>query len=154
MALRLRLIRFDADVQLNICDLKPQAAIGAQGRGLLDLCETEQATVELARFRFCARRNADLHVIESFEVWSHRAENEKELPLVRQVAQQASVDCAPDAPASATCRSSRGNSFAELARLRTDPQHTRPALPLLRSRPGGVRAASVVRSPKSDKLSN
>src|SRR5712691_6701894 len=41
----------------------------------------------------------------------------------------------------------------ELARLRTYPQHTLPLLPLLRSRPGGVRKASVVRSPKSDNLS-
>src|SRR5205085_8472928 len=80
--------------------------------------------------------------------------NEKELPLVRLVVEAASVDCAPTAPASATSASNSGNSFAELARLRTDPQHTRPALPLLRSRPGGVHAASVVRSPKSDKLSN
>ena len=39
----------------------------------------------------------------------------------------------------------------ELARLRTYPQHTLPLLPLLRSRPGGVHKASVVRSPKSDK---
>ena len=38
-----------------------------------------------------------------------------------------------------------------LARLRTYPQHTLPLLPLLRSRPGGVHKASVVRSPKSDK---
>ena len=36
-------------------------------------------------------------------------------------------------------------------RLRTYPQHTLPLLPLLRSRPGGVHKASVVRSPKSDK---
>src|SRR5712691_13218026 len=41
----------------------------------------------------------------------------------------------------------------ELARLRTYPQHTLPLLPLLRSRPGGVHKASVVRSPKSDNLS-
>src|ERR1051325_1424367 len=41
----------------------------------------------------------------------------------------------------------------DVARLRTDPQHTPPLLPLLRSRPGGVHKASVVRSPKSDKLS-
>ena len=39
----------------------------------------------------------------------------------------------------------------KLARLRTYPQHTLPLLPLLRSRPGGVHKASVVRSPKSDK---
>src|ERR1700730_11215044 len=43
-----------------------------------------------------------------------------------------------------TCRS------FDLARLRTYPQHTQPLLPLLRSRPGGVHKASVVRSPKSD----
>jgi len=42
----------------------------------------------------------------------------------------------------------------DLARLRTYPQHTLPSLPLLRSRPGGVRKASVVRSPKSDNFSN
>ncbi len=36
-------------------------------------------------------------------------------------------------------------------RLRTYPQHTLSLLPLLRSRPGGVHKASVVRSPKSDK---
>src|SRR5438270_1136974 len=41
----------------------------------------------------------------------------------------------------------------DVARLRTDPQHTPPPLPLLRSRPGGVRGAGVVRSPKSDKFS-
>src|ERR1044072_9419895 len=41
----------------------------------------------------------------------------------------------------------------DVARLRTYPQHTLPLLPLLRSRPGGVHKASVVRSPKSDKLS-
>jgi len=35
-------------------------------------------------------------------------------------------------------------------RLRTFPQHTRLWLPLLRSRPGGVHRACVVRSPKSD----
>src|SRR6476659_1124270 len=40
----------------------------------------------------------------------------------------------------------------ELARPRTFPQHTLPLLPLLRSRPGGVHKASVVRSPGSDKL--
>ena len=39
-----------------------------------------------------------------------------------------------------------------LARLRTYPQHTPPLLPLLRSRPGGVHKANVVRSPKSDNL--
>src|SRR5690242_3777321 len=39
---------------------------------------------------------------------------------------------------------------AELARPRTFPQHTLPLLPLLRSRPGGVHKASVVRSPGSD----
>src|SRR3982750_4930330 len=38
-----------------------------------------------------------------------------------------------------------------LARPRTFPQHTLPLLPLLRSRPGGVHKASVVRSPGSDK---
>jgi hypothetical protein len=38
-----------------------------------------------------------------------------------------------------------------LARPRTLPQHTLPLLPLLRSRPGGVHKASVVRSPGSDK---
>ena len=38
-----------------------------------------------------------------------------------------------------------------LARPRTFPQHTPPLLPLLRSRPGGVHKASVVRSPGSDK---
>src|SRR5438132_13185601 len=43
---------------------------------------------------------------------------------------------------------------SELARLRTYPQHTLPLLPLLRSRPGGVHKAGVVRSPKSDNLSN
>src|SRR5690242_119123 len=42
---------------------------------------------------------------------------------------------------------------AELARPRTFPQHTLPLLPLLRSRPGGVHKASVVRSPGSDKTS-
>src|SRR5882762_10716909 len=42
----------------------------------------------------------------------------------------------------------------ELARLRTYPQHTLPLLPLVRSRPGGVCKASVVRSPKSDNFSN
>ena len=41
-----------------------------------------------------------------------------------------------------------------LARLRTYPQHTQPLLPLLRSRPGGVHKASVVRSPKSDNSSH
>ena len=40
-----------------------------------------------------------------------------------------------------------------VARPRTFPQHTLPLLPLLRSRPGGVHKASVVRSPGSDKLS-
>src|SRR4029079_16756514 len=40
---------------------------------------------------------------------------------------------------------------SELARHRTFPQHTLPLLPLLRSRPGGVHKASVVRSPGSDK---
>src|SRR3954447_21794534 len=40
---------------------------------------------------------------------------------------------------------------SELARPRTFPQHTLPLLPLLRSRPGGVHKASVVRSPGSDK---
>jgi hypothetical protein len=40
--------------------------------------------------------------------------------------------------------------LAFLVRLRTYPQHTLPLLPLLRSRPGGVHKASVVRSPKSD----
>src|SRR6185369_800684 len=40
----------------------------------------------------------------------------------------------------------------ELARPRTFPQHTLPLLPLLRSRPGGVHKACVVRSPGSDKL--
>ena len=39
----------------------------------------------------------------------------------------------------------------KVASLRTYPQHTLPLLPLLRSRPGGVHKASVVRSPKSDK---
>ena len=39
----------------------------------------------------------------------------------------------------------------EVARPRTFPQHTLPLLPLLRSRPGGVHKASVVRSPGSDK---
>src|SRR5260370_14328404 len=38
----------------------------------------------------------------------------------------------------------------DLVRLRTYPQHTLPLLPLLRSRPGGVHKAIVVRSPKSD----
>src|SRR5688572_8874707 len=38
-----------------------------------------------------------------------------------------------------------------VARPRTLPQHTLPLLPLLRSRPGGVHKASVVRSPGSDK---
>ena len=38
-----------------------------------------------------------------------------------------------------------------MARPRTLPQHTPPLLPLLRSRPGGVHKASVVRSPGSDK---
>ena len=38
----------------------------------------------------------------------------------------------------------------KLARPRTFPQHTLPLLPLLRSRPGGVHMASVVRSPGSD----
>ncbi len=38
-----------------------------------------------------------------------------------------------------------------MARPRTFPQHTLPLLPLLRSRPGGVHKASVVRSPGSDK---
>src|ERR1041384_4662970 len=41
---------------------------------------------------------------------------------------------------------------SELARPRTFPQHTLPLLPLLRSRPGGVHKASVVRSPGSEKL--
>src|SRR5215208_2358722 len=45
-------------------------------------------------------------------------------------------------------------TLSDVARLRTDPQHTPPPLPLLRSRPGGVRGASVVRSPKPDKLGN
>ena len=40
--------------------------------------------------------------------------------------------------------------FLILARLRTYPQHTLSLLPLLRSRPGGVHKASVVRSPGSD----
>src|SRR5215475_1688474 len=40
---------------------------------------------------------------------------------------------------------------SELARPRTFPQHTLPLLPLLRSRPGGVHKACVVRSPGSDK---
>ena len=39
----------------------------------------------------------------------------------------------------------------KVARPRTFPQHTLPLLPLLRSRPGGVHKASVVRSPGSDK---
>src|SRR5215216_5746930 len=43
---------------------------------------------------------------------------------------------------------------SELARPRTFPQHTLPLLPLLRSRPGGVHKASVVRSPGSDKSKN
>src|SRR6185503_10876780 len=42
----------------------------------------------------------------------------------------------------------------ELARPRTFPQHTLPLLPLLRSRPGGVHKACVVRSPGSDKKLN
>jgi len=37
----------------------------------------------------------------------------------------------------------------QLARPRTFPQHTLPLLPLLRSRPGGVHKACVVRSPGS-----
>ncbi len=45
------------------------------------------------------------------------------------------------------------HDLPDLARLRTYPQHTPPLLPLLRSRPGGVHKASVVRSPKSDNLS-
>jgi len=40
-------------------------------------------------------------------------------------------------------------SFQNLARPRTFPQHTLPMLPLLRSRPGGVHKACVVRSPGS-----
>ena len=40
---------------------------------------------------------------------------------------------------------------SELARPRTFPQHTLPLLPLLRSRPGGVHKACVVRGPGSDK---
>src|SRR4026209_1128801 len=43
-----------------------------------------------------------------------------------------------------------GGCFLKLARPRTFPQHTLPLLPLLRSRPGGVHKASVVRSPGSD----
>src|SRR5687768_9736644 len=42
----------------------------------------------------------------------------------------------------------------KLARPRTYPQHTPPLLPLLRSRPGGVHKASVVRSPGSDNPSD
>jgi hypothetical protein len=42
-------------------------------------------------------------------------------------------------------------SLDYLARPRTFPQHTLPLLPLLRSRPGGVHKACVVRSPGSDK---
>ena len=41
-----------------------------------------------------------------------------------------------------------------MARPRTFPQHTLPLLPLLRSRPGGVHKACVVRSPGSDKKLN
>jgi hypothetical protein len=41
-------------------------------------------------------------------------------------------------------------TYLLLARPRTFPQHTPPLLPLLRSRPGGVHKASVVRSPGSD----
>ena len=47
-----------------------------------------------------------------------------------------------------------GSDLQMLARPRTFPQHTLPLLPLLRSRPGGVRKASVVRSPGSDKELN
>src|SRR5215213_7841885 len=63
----------------------------------------------------------------------------------------ATLDCAPTRRGSASL--ARGNSLLKVARLRTDPQHTPPPLPLLRSRPGGVRGASVVRGPKPDKLS-
>jgi hypothetical protein len=43
------------------------------------------------------------------------------------------------------------NFTLHLARPRTFPQHTLPLLPLLRSRPGGVHKACIVRSPGSDK---
>src|SRR5437764_8077646 len=64
---------------------------------------------------------------------------------------RATLDCAPTRRASASlCPRQLSSGWA---RLQTDPQHTPPPLPLLRSRPGGVRGASVVRSLKPDKFS-
>src|SRR2546423_10620549 len=61
------------------------------------------------------------------------------------------LDCAPTRRASAgLCPRQLSSGWA---RLQTDPQHTLPPLPLLRSRSGGVRGASVVRSLKPDKFS-
>src|SRR2546423_12938214 len=64
---------------------------------------------------------------------------------------RATLDGAPARRASATLGPRHLSS--RWARLQTDPQHTPPPLPLLRSRPGGVRGASVVRSLKPDKFS-
>src|SRR5205085_12427045 len=102
-----------ADVQLEVGYLDARSAVGAQRRGLLDLSENEQAGVELARFIFRAGRDAELHVVESFEIWFHRArKNEKSCrrrPVNRKAS--ASVDCAPTAPASATLLVARRQLF-------------------------------------------
>src|SRR5207237_1213056 len=131
-------------------DFVPHPAVRAQDFRLLDLFEAEQPAVEGARLRFHPARDADLDVVKPFDVDLHG--KEKELPRAGRFAGN---------PRSRWIVLQRGAlrqalpaaTLFDVARLRTDPQHTPPPLPLLRSRPGGVRGAGVVRSPKSDKFS-
>src|ERR1700753_824947 len=67
---------FDADVELNAADAVPHTAVRAEDFGLLDLFESEQTAVELARLIFRPEGDADLHVVETFEVDLHGKEKE------------------------------------------------------------------------------
>jgi hypothetical protein len=71
VAFRFALVALDADVQLNVGDLEPEAAARSERFGLLDLREAEQPAVEFARTPFLIRRDAKLHVVEPFDVDFH-----------------------------------------------------------------------------------
>src|SRR5205085_6539082 len=78
VSLRRRDRVLDADMELNVRDFVPHPAVTAEHFRLLYLFESEQPAVELTRLRFSPARDADLYVVESFDVDLHG--KEKELP--------------------------------------------------------------------------
>ena len=64
---RRREVLLDADVQLLSAEPKPDAAARRQRRRLLDLCETEELSEEVAGGGLAAGRGGELDVIDRSE---------------------------------------------------------------------------------------